>query len=212
MNRCCLYYGLVTLASLICWFPCQAFLVSSGVSGARNQLSGTRFVDQTIHTSLFLAKKKRRRKESPENDSDDSDKLDELPDFDLGGEETNTETIPNKVAADPDKITPAMMGNSNKPVRSINELIADRSLESNFEFEEPDGASSLPDLAKLAQGSSIPEPASPGKKKARQAERRAAAIAAKEEEEQENVLSNIPFITNEKGEVDGVKVCHMLAV
>ena len=47
-----------------------------------------------------------------------------------------------------------------------------------------------------------------GKKKARREARRAAAVAAKAEEEEESILSNIPFIKNEKGEVSGVKVRH----
>ena len=48
-----------------------------------------------------------------------------------------------------------------------------------------------------------------GKKKARQAARRAAAIEAKEQEggDLKEALSNVPLITDEKGEVNAIKVC-----
>jgi hypothetical protein len=46
-----------------------------------------------------------------------------------------------------------------------------------------------------------------GTKKARQAVRKAAAIASKEEEEEESILSKLPFVIDEKGEVNAVKVC-----
>jgi hypothetical protein len=115
------------------------------------------------------------------------------------------------MASNADKITDAMMGDPNMPVRSIKELISDRSLERKLDFDDT-GDASIPDFAQLTQASSSSSPIDEsvvlmGKKKQRQAERRANAIKAKEDDEdQKSFLSSIPFIQNEKGEVSPIKI------
>jgi hypothetical protein len=204
--------NLLILASFAGCLLCQAFVVPPVAT--RNQLS-PKIQGQSINTSIFLAqqRKRRRRKSSPDEGSDDlTDDFDvnnnsnELPDFDVDGEEPK----PKKASGNPDEITDAMMGDAKKSVRSINELLSDRSLESKFEFEETEEGSSLPDFAVVAQAkaaSRVPEPEVPGTKKARKAERVAAAIAAKEEkEEEESFFAKFSFLTDEKGEISGVKI------
>lgn len=176
---------------------------------------------------LSAKKKRRRRRKDGVNKPQEQKSLepgarlqgdkDELPEFDVDGEQqgetkTSTQTM---ISFNPDEITDAMMGDGNKRVRSVKELISDRSLESRFEFDEPADDPSLPDFTQLARefpssssslGSAIPE-VGMGKKKQRQAERRANAIRAKDEEEQgENPLSNIPFFLNEEGEISAIKI------
>lgn len=199
------------IASFVLSFFCSSSLCSAFMPSLpiESQRSGTK--EQPFIASILLAKRKRRRKKaSPDAVSNVVNTSNELPDFDLDdGEEKSSEpTKTSMTDLSPDEITPAMMGSSNKAVGSVNDLISDRSLEAKFEFEE--GDSSIPDFTELAQASSggIPEPAPMGKKKARREARRAAAVAAKAEEEEESILSNIPFIKNEKGEVSGVKVRH----
>jgi hypothetical protein len=104
-----------------------------------------------------MAKKKRRKRKDAPSVSSAADAGDDLPDFDLGDDE---EAPVQRQAAisDPDEITDAMMG-SQKPLGSVKDLISDRSLESVFEFDEPDDP--LPDLGEL-------KTPAVGKKKARQ--------------------------------------------
>lgn len=140
--------------------------------------------------SVSLLAKKRRRK-SPEEES-----LSDLPDFDLDDGSTEDALAAPKKTADSSEISSAMMGSSDAPVRSVRELIADRALESKFEFEDDDiNGEALPDL---------PAVAPLGKKKSRQQVRKAAAEAAKQEAE-DSFLNKIPFIV-EDGEVKPLKV------
>jgi hypothetical protein len=201
--------GLLVLLSIAGSLLCHAFVAPS----RNNPLSRT--AGRSIDTTAFLAQRKRRRKppseQSPSEslpDFESEEKLDgELPDFDLDGEEKESPKPKKKVITNPDEITAEMMGNTNGPVRSVKDLITDRALESKFQFDEEED-DSVPDFVVLAGGSSrIPEPAPVGTKKARQAVRMAAAIASKEEEEEESILSKIPFVTDEKGDVNAVKVC-----
>jgi hypothetical protein len=184
----------------------EAFI---GPVTTRNQRSGS--VGQSINTatSTFLVAKRKRRRRKSSDDQDSNDLPDsevsnsgELPDFELDdGEETPKA---KKVNLKPDVITPAMMGSSNRPERSINDLLSDRALEASFEFDEPDDPS-LPDLAAIAK----PSEPTPGKKKAR----RAAAIAAKEDEEEEvNIFANLPFVSDEAGNFSTVKVRRIMCV
>lgn len=136
---------------------------------------------------------------------------DELPDFDLDGEEA--EEPRRKINRD--KITDNMMGSGRATASSLDELISDRALESKFEFDEK-GDPNIPDFVELAQASSTTPSSSSvsaipgggiGKKKQRQAERVANAIAAKEAEAPaESFLSKFPQFLNEKGDVSGVKI------
>lgn len=189
----------------------------------------------------LAAKKKRRRRRRTQNDTtapDDGDvdpenavsipdpvsvpNNNELPDFDLETEEQKEEEQrqqrAKRISSNPDEITPAMISTGNTPLRSLDELIMDRSLESKFEFDEPENPS-VPDFIQLAQESSssssladnsstvVPD-GSMGKKKQRQAERIANAIRLKEEEEKAgaNILSNIPMFLDGDGKFRATKV------
>ena len=179
---------------------CEAFSPRTGQTGKSLRKLPQAYGGAT--TTLQLAKaKRRRRKESEENPRPDGS-----PDFNLSGSEDLPdfelkEEIKKVVKVNPDEISDAMMGSSTTPVKSIKELIADRSLEKSFIFDEPQD--SLPDLSELAK-----ETTSLGKK-ARKAARKAEAIQQKEEEE-EDLISKIPMIRNENGEVSPIKVCASL--
>jgi len=167
-------------------------------------------------TSIILHAEKRRRRRkivetndggSVENSSSESTSRNDLPDFDLDEEQEETPQPKRRIITNPDEITPAMMGNANAPVSSIKDLIADRSLEAKFEFDEEDKDDSLPDLIALSrqrQGGGGGEE----KKMSRKAERRANAIAAKEAEraDEESIFDNLPFVSDEKGKVQPIKV------
>ncbi len=162
-------------------------------------------------SSLMLAKKKRRRRKSEGEDSDlsppSSSSTSDLPDFDLDDDklEKNAASIPSDEPST-SEISSAMMGSANKPVRSVDQLIADRSLEKNFEFDEVED-SSLPDLAVMAQQNS-----EMGRKRSKREARVAAALERKAEEETSNPLAQIPFILDEKGEVSAIKVRRYNAI
>jgi hypothetical protein len=169
----------------------------------------------------MLEAKKKRRKNQEQQDSPGPPtsmpqqtsgpaQADELPDFDLdeegGGETRSSQSM--KLQKEQDDISPAMMGTIGKPVRSVRELLSDRSLESKLKFDEAEDQEALPDLVQLASSVSATSTAQPGKKRARQEARRSAAqAAAAQEEKEENVfLSKLEYIKNEKGEIDGVKI------
>ncbi|KAG7337264.1 hypothetical protein IV203_026848 [Nitzschia inconspicua] len=171
---------------------------------------------------MSAKQRRRRRKDSETTSSSLSDdsaispvsfgstESNELPDFDLDSiDAEGVEPAKKKVSSKPDEITDLMMGNPNMKVRSINELISDRSLESRFEFDDQ-GDASIPDFSQLAQSSASANDGNGemlGKKKQRQADRRANANRARAEEgTQDNPLSNIDFIKNEKGEVSPIKI------
>ncbi|KAL7573906.1 hypothetical protein ACA910_001919 [Epithemia clementina (nom. ined.)] len=164
------------------------------------------------------------------------DSNDDLPEFDLKddkvGSSSSSDRDSRPFAADLDATTAfkssqrqtqqsssswssSSSSKQQQPVKSIQELIADRSLEQKFEFDgqatrdKDDSGETLPDLvelmrsnnnnkntaATLSDDSSSSSSGSEegggstttvvGKKKARQAERRAAALARQEEEEKE---------------------------
>lgn len=145
-----------------------------------------------IPAGLHMAKKKRRKRKDAPSVPSAADTGDDLPDFDLGDDE---EAPVQRQAAisDPDEITDAMMG-SQKPLGSVKDLISDRSLESVFEFDEPDDP--LPDLGEL-------KTPAVGKKKARQEARRAAAVANKEEDNRlvdniSDALGSLPFLKSDR--------------
>lgn len=156
---------------------------------------------RTVGSSLFAVKKKRRRKDDSSDSS--SGPSDDLPDFDLDEDNESSSKDPFQ-----GEISEAMMGRSSgMPARSVDQLIADRSLESKFEFlEEP--TEPLPDLAMVAQEQEMGRT-----KKAKREQRVAAAMERKEQEqEQVNPLAQIPFLLDDKGQVSGVKVRHILFV
>lgn len=164
----------------------------------------------TLTSSTSLAatspnKKRRRRKTKPSTS-------DELPEFELRDEITIEEgpTTKKREAGtflnDPfdGDITPSMMASSSAmgSARSLKDLLKDRAIEKNIDFDEPSqAAEELPDLLAMAR-----QQQEPGKKKKRQAARIAAAEAAKAAEEKTNIFAKIPFIVDEKGNVSGVKI------
>ena len=179
--------------------------------------------------SLSAKKKRRRRKNKNKSSASNGQQLEslesspipqqgssgtnELPDFDLGGEEAEEEKKPK---INPGEITSNMMGSGMTSSRTVNELISDRALESRFEFEEK-GDPNIPDFVDLAKASSTVPSYNPdtalstagvGKKKQKQAERIARAIAAKEAEKpEESFLSQyFPQLLDEKGDFSGVKL------
>ena len=199
------------------------------------QLPSARSSGLVSATALEMAKKKRRRRKDdtaksnpksatpapsseglPDFDvGDDGADGNELPDFDLVEEAEKPKKVTKADLSNPDVVTDAMRGSTDAPVRSISELISDRKLEQTFVFDKDEEDSAIPDFTQLAAESTttpagVGDDGAPmGKKKARQAARRAAAIEAKESEEDslKEVLSNVPFVTDDKGEVNAIKVC-----
>ena len=161
-------------------------------------------MNPSFSSSLWAKKKRRRKNPSPPQKSND------LPDFDLKEDikaevEEPSPKPSQSVSSSDDEITANMMGSADKPVRSVKELIADRALESKFEFDAPED-DSLPDLAKIAQSKQSPPQPAVGGKRARQEARKAAAKAREQEENEESIFSKIPFITDENGKVTPLKV------
>ncbi len=159
--------------------------------------------------------KKRRRKRTDESSSESSasfdsegDDLNDLPDFDLGEDDQDSEkatTTPSKkpkrkISTNPDEITVNMMGSANQQtVRSLDELLRDRSLERKFEFDEPIDES-IPDLVDL--GRTGPSPTV-----SRKEQRRQAAVARDAAKPVEAEPLQLPFeMTNAKGEIQFNKV------
>lgn len=179
-----------------------AFAPPAKLKGASNYAK-----HQNDFSPIQLAAKKRRRKKSTSEGPSNPSNSDDLPDFDIeenmGDDKASSSKPKRSVSSDPDEITSAMMGSANKPTRSVDELISDRSLEKNFQFDEKED-NSLPDLAAIAQQQ---QNDGMGKKRAKQEARKAAAMARKDDEdEQVNPLKSIPFILDEKGEVSAVKI------
>ena len=209
---------LMVLLTTIC--VRDAFLLPTSATIAR---SGAPTHCTVGTTSCLGAKKRRRRRKDGTGPSSDASppstaSSSELPDFDLdsmdaeGVEPQEASSAPKISVGDLEKVTSSMMGDPNKPVRSVNELIQDRSLESKLELDDSQGDASIPDFTQLAQASSsaganlgLDNGIPMSRKKQRKADAiRAAADAA--EEETTNPLSNIGFIKNEKGEVSPIKI------
>lgn len=226
MNYNTLLQAIICYSFAATWFS-DAFLI--GTSGPP-RIDACQTVTTTFDSTVLFAKKKRRRRKnpsSPSSSSNDKIKIEskdsvlssnteisgdlpdfDLPEFDLDDDSSAQSSEPKKavkVDINFDEITDVMMGDSSKPEKSVEQLISDRSLESKLEFDEV-ADSSIPDFTSFAKASSggEGEPATMGKKKARQAERRAAAIKAKEEEE--GVKLNLPFVSDEEGNVSAIKV------
>lgn len=202
----------------------QAALLTEAFAPVVRPTSPSSMASQVLTSTSLDAKKRRRRKDrAPSAEETESvvTSNNELPDFDLKEEQEEEEQTRRKstkaIITDPDTITPAMMGSNDGPVRSVKDLISDRSLESNFEFDDQSDEN-LPDLVELMRNqgntvSSTPtQEAVPGSKKARQAERRAAAMAREAQEQEDNAspldaLNGIPFLVDEeKGKVTYLKV------
>lgn len=184
-------------------------------------------------TALHARKKRRRRKDAapskpaasekhqPSAPSSSSSASDELPDFDLEGDDVEKQqdtlvksrkssSINGGGSSDPllsavgGEISPNMMGSANKPVKSVKQLLNDRSLESKFQFDdnEENGSEALPDLVAL-QRQDI------GKKLARQDARRNAARASSTDNtdgNDEGILSKLPGIRGDDGKISPLKI------
>jgi len=200
---------LLLLLMLLACEEATSFTAHSKVRGVSRTTSTTitATTDSTTyrHTQLSAKKKRRRREMDPGAPSPSS--TDDLPDFDLDDNPEPTRKSKKKTSSadsssDPlGEISRNMMGSASITTRSVDQLIADRSLEKTFEFDEP-GDDTLPDLAVLAKEQET------GRKRTLRDARVAAALERKSEEEKEggNPLANIPFFVDEKGEVSAIKV------
>lgn len=177
----------------------------------------------SLNSILSATRKRRRKDESSESSPDNSNSNNILPDFDLdedeeivGATETSAVKKSTKKSAGSisNEISPNMMGSAGKPVRSISDLIADRSLEQKMDFDMPISDVVLPDLAVVARSDDSDQGPSSvmksNRKKERQLEaRRLASIAAekeKEDEERMSLLNALPGIRDESGKVSAVKI------
>lgn len=166
-----------------------------------------------VPSSALSAKKARRKRKEPQPGSEDLPDFDldaddgALPDFDI---EEDEPVKPAKKSAKAttelnfDEITDNMMGDGSKTAASLGDLISDRSLEKTFVFDDVEVDDSIPDLVDFARPSNPSSPIAPGSKAERREQRRAAAIARLEAEKESKF--DIPFITDEKGKISGVKV------
>mmetsp|Transcript_14496 Transcript_14496/g.35056 ORF Transcript_14496/g.35056 Transcript_14496/m.35056 type:complete len:240 (+) Transcript_14496:67-786(+) len=161
-------------------------------------------------TALSAKKKSRRKRKEPKEDLPDFE-LDgddgALPDFDLGEEDAPVKPAAKKPTETTElsfeEITDNMMGDTATPAASLDDLIADRKLESKFVFDESVEDKSIPDFVDFA-GPSDSAPPAPGSKAERRAQRKAAAIARVEAEKESTF--DIPFITDESGKISGLKI------
>jgi Protein of unknown function (DUF2839) len=178
-----------------------------------------RLVVSTKNSVLYSTRKKRRRRKDDLPSEESSTSGSELPDFDLGvgddgGNESSSGAGKSKRATtDPlGEISANMMGSSDRPLaKSVKELLSDRSLESKLEFLDSVGPvdSSLPDLLAPLRGKQVELPIVPtdgSSKRERQASRRAAVQAAAEKEEEDSILSKLPLIRDEKGQISAIKI------
>lgn len=169
-----------------------------------------------------FAKRKKRRQNRDDDDSSDSD----LPDFDVGGDtgDGNNEPLESSASSSSrtrggsgDRTTPAvtsaMMGSPTSDVKSVRELLGDRSLERKMIFDEPspisDGDPPLPDLVQIARqqrGGNANTTSNTRAKTSAGKKRRSRTATPVEEEEEENLLSKVPFILNDKGEISPQKL------
>ena len=157
--------------------------------------------------SILCAKKRRRRKQTDESSSSSST---DLPDFDIASDDDadapskSKQSSSSSVEGDMSAISANMMGSKDAPVRSVKELLSDRSLESKFQFDESDQGESLPDLPSVA---AAPKPMSEKRRKQAERKAKAQAMASMQAEETSFLPPNLPLdITNDKGEIQPIKV------
>lgn len=158
-------------------------------------------------------KKNRRKRKQPKPDSSSEDlpdfDLDDsvLPEFDLGEEDEPVKPTATRELSF-DEISDNMMGNASAPTASIEDLIADRKLESKFVFDDTVVDETIPDFVDFARPSSASqEPLVPGSKAGRREQRKAAAMARLEAEKEASKLDiDISFIKDEKGNISGIKI------
>lgn len=160
----------------------------------------------------------------------------DLPDFDLDLTHESDATVElhaapihsqSKAPINPEEMSPSMMVDvsfTKGKLRSLDELLMDRSLESKFKFDEPEDLN-IPDFIQFIKESSLTTVSSTsgnigdvannsnnvgdlGKKKKRQAKRVSNAIRRKEEEEKDitNIWAIVSLFTNDDGKIRAVKV------
>lgn len=209
-----------TSAVLVCFAVAHLIVVQTTVPAAAF-LAPTTTPPRVVGPSLIVleAKKRRRRRvkpqpsQSPEPSSSSSG---DLPDFEMQDEveQGSSSNAKNKPLASSSagvdssleggEVTANMMGSSDKPVRSVKELISDRSLERKFEFDAENVDDDIPaNLADLAAASTTEQV---GKKRSRQASRKAAAQARSQNDDEDNILAKIPFVTDDDGKVLPTKI------
>lgn len=173
--------------------------------------------------ALNLSSKRRRRKkdESSSYTNKDVQGDDSLPDFDIT--EQNDDASTNSIGSMAVSYIPVSSGvvenmkSSSKTMgkKSLQELLADRSLETKFKFEEPSETTALPDLTliesyeKSTATKAINLMPSNRKRDRRDEARRLAQLAAdqeRQEAERRAVLDKLPGIRDEKGNISGVKI------
>lgn len=167
---------LVALSVLVCL--CEAFVFPSTTycptqQGYNNEGAISAFnVSPREEFSVSLSAKKRRRRLKKDTESSPSSEQEEslettssvvpepvsggtneLPDFDLDGTDAEDVVEKPRKEIDPEAITANMMGSGRQSARTLGELIQDRALESQFEFDEK-GDPSIPDFVDLAKASS----------------------------------------------------------
>jgi hypothetical protein len=141
-----------------------------------------------------LAAKRRRRRTDDTNSHDD-----DLPEFDVEPSSNAVSKNAESLYIDPIKATEERNAKE-ASMRSIKELITDRTLEKTFKFDEVVTGETLPDLSAFEIVSGA------GKKKARQEARRAAAMQAEEEEGSDLLKDLPPMLKGEDGKFSPVKV------
>lgn len=177
-------------------------------------------VASTIHATS--RRKRRLRKDDEDEPPSTGDEPGELPDFDLNDDDDTggnrvarpvsaSQTKPSSTYKDPlGDISANMMGSTDRPgAKSVKELLNDRSLEKRFEFSQDsaDDDASLPDLLAPLKGNSRPVATDGQSKRERQAVRRLEAqAAAQKEEEKQSLLSKLPLIRNDQGEISPLKI------
>lgn len=178
-----------SIVTLLLFQDCNSFVFPKPPVSVN--LFGTQ---KEVGSWVVTAKKRRKRRDGGEDSSGFEFSGDELPDFDIGGEEgeeVEAQRTSTRTMSAEGEISDAMMG-AQKQLGTINDLLSDRSLESKFKFEEPEEP--LPDLVELAKAKASAATAFPGTevgKRAQQAARKAAAMAASEEEKEDGFLSKL---------------------
>ena len=191
---------------------CLSVVVATAfVPGQRTTFDAARFEFQSV---LMVKKVRRKRKEGDPTEKDGASTpdtafdFDDLPEFTLENDlskdystERSSKTVSSSIDRNPPIVKP-QMGYA-KPLSSLSDLLNDRSLEAQLNFDEPVDAEPLPSFSEFVKtGGAKGEPM--GKKKARQQERRAAAVAASEvEKEDGGFFSNLPFFGAGKSKEGG---------
>jgi hypothetical protein len=179
--------------------------------------------DRVQSFQLNVRNRRRRNDDSSISPDDgESDTRDELPDFDIVDDSIADSSIDiksvimKKSASSEGVIKINKLISNRKPAGTLNDLIADRSLESKFKFDEVNDSIGLPDLAPI-EGTRTPAtvdrssqvtPTKNKRERQEEARRKAALAAEKEREEKEkfDLIDTLPGIRDDNGKISGLKV------